>query len=244
MNHYHIEVLDVKNDLKNYIFLLCHTTQKRCVVIDPTQADLVKNFCQQHGYHIEQIWITHKHQDHIAGLAELKQFSQAQVFAPKAEQNDIQLADVWLDNGDHFQWQDLTIQTIATAGHTLGHICFYLPELNTLFSGDTLFVMGCGRINEATHADMYESLQKLKHLPEHTLIYCSHEYSENNAAFAAQLMPNHPLIQQRYQHIIAQRQAKQATVPTRLDWEKSTNVFLLAPDLPTFCAFRQQKDQF
>lgn len=244
MNHYQVEIIDAENELNNYIFILCNTHEKSCVVIDPTRADLVKDFCQKQDYRIEQIWITHKHDDHIAGLAELKQFSQAQVFAPKAEQAQIQLADVWLDDGEHFVWHDLNVQSIATAGHTLGHICFYIEECNTLFSGDTLFVMGCGRVFEGSLAQMYDSLNKLKQLPEQTLIYCSHEYTESNARFAHHIMPDNPLITQRYQQIIAQRQAKQPTVPTRLDWEKSTNVFLLAPDFETFCAFRQQKDQF
>ncbi|MFB2538363.1 MULTISPECIES: hydroxyacylglutathione hydrolase [unclassified Acinetobacter] len=243
-NCFEIVAIDMQNRLQNYIWLLKDTQNKSLVVIDPTQADIVQEYCQTHDYRIEQIWITHKHDDHIAGVAELKTFSNATVYAPLAEKDDIQLADIWLDDGEQFTWHELKVDCFSTIGHTLGHMCFYLPQLDSLFSGDTLFVMGCGRVFEGSLQQMYESLQKIKLLPSQTMIYCTHEYTLSNAEFATTMYPDNPDIQQRYQHIKVQREHKQPTVPTTLAAELKTNVFLTAKDLAEFSHLRTQKDLF
>ncbi|MDO4223285.1 MAG: hydroxyacylglutathione hydrolase, partial [Acinetobacter sp.] len=208
-----VHILDVQNPLQNYIFLLEDVRTHDVVVIDPTHAELVLDYCQQHSLNIKHIWITHHHQDHTAGIADLVAQYAVPVYAPQDELSKIPCATHGLSHEQVIDFNDIQIEIIATAGHTLGHICYFIDALDTLFSGDTLFVMGCGRVIEGTHQQMYHSLNRLAALPARTVVYCSHEYSLNNAQFALHIEPDNLAVQQRLADIQQLREQNLPTVP-------------------------------
>lgn len=173
--HYKIHAIDVQNALKNYIWLLEDTTTKQVVAIDPTEASLVKDFCEQHHLQLQQIWLTHWHPDHTGGVEDLSANENIAVYGPRDELSKISLISNPLQQDDHFYFNDLKIEVIATPGHTLGHIVYFIEAIDTLFCGDTLFAMGCGRLFEGTAEQMYHSLNRLAALPIQTKVYCTHE---------------------------------------------------------------------
>lgn len=241
---YYIDAINVGNALQNYIWMLVDTQQKHAVAIDPTHAGQVLAYCQQHQLQLTQIWITHKHHDHIAGLVELRAKTHAQIYAPLIEQDSIKFCDHYLQDDSHFYFSQLKIDVIGTPGHTLGHICYFIDAQDALFSGDTLFAMGCGRIFEGSYEQMYQSLKRLAALPAYTKIYCSHEYTESNARFALSIEPDNHQLQARYTAIKEMRQQLQCTLPSTIALELQTNPFLRCDSLSAFKKARQLKDQF
>lgn len=243
--HYKIHTLDVKNALQNYIWLLEHIPSKQVIVVDPTTADLVQEYCATHALQISQIWLTHWHKDHIGGVPELlEQYPNAAVYAPQAELSKIPFTTHPLQDQNQIQFHDLSIDILAVPGHTLGHIVYFIEDLMTLFCGDTLFAMGCGRVFEGTFSQMYHSLQRLAALPEQTKVYCTHEYTASNAKFALHVEPNNLAIQQRAQQVFAQREQGLCTLPSQIKLERATNPFLRAQTVAEFQQLRELKDQF
>lgn len=239
-----IHVIDVKNALQNYIWLLEHTPSQEVIAVDPTEAHLVEEYCQQHQLNLKHIWLTHWHKDHIGGVPELMQKYQLNIYGPREELSKIPFISHPLQHHDQFQFHDLSIDIIAVAGHTLGHIVYFIDQLDTLFCGDTLFAMGCGRVFEGTFEQMYHSLQRLAALPERTKVYCTHEYTLSNAKFALHVESENLAIQQRYQEIEKQRAEGQITLPSTIALELETNPFLRAQNVQEFTQLRQLKDQF
>ena len=242
--HYKIHVIDVKNALKNYIWLLEDTRSKDAIVIDPTEANLVIDFCQQHQLHLKQIWLTHWHGDHIGGVQGLIANHNIHVYGPRDELSKIPFISNPLQHDDHFYFNDLKIEIIATPGHTLGHIVYFIEELDSVFCGDTLFAMGCGRLFEGTAAQMYHSLNRLAALPIQTKVYCTHEYTLANAEFAITVEPDNSALQERIKHIKALRAMDQITLPSTIGLELDTNPFLRVDSAEDFAQIRALKDQF
>ncbi len=181
---YRIHYIDVQNALQNYIWILEDTETHEAVAVDPTEAELVTHFCQEHQLTLKQIWLTHWHKDHIGGVADLTANTSMAVYGPRDELSKIPGITHPLQHDDHLKFNDLNVEIIATPGHTLGHIVYFIEELNALFCGDTLFAMGCGRLFEGTAEQMYHSLNRLAALPTATKVYCTHEYTLSNAEFA------------------------------------------------------------
>ena len=148
------------------------------------------NFLENRGLGLDFILNTHHHLDHIGGNIELKKKYKCEILGNLNDQNRIPGFTVGLKDGEEFTFGELKLQVIHTPGHTLGHICFYCKKENILFSGDSLFSLGCGRIFEGTYKQMLESMQKLRSLPEETKIFCGHEYTLGNLNFALKLNPN------------------------------------------------------
>ena len=242
--HYKIHAIDVKNALRNYIWLLEDTITKEVVAIDPTDADLVTAFCQQHQLHLKQIWLTHWHRDHTDGVQGLLAKQNILVYGPRDELSKIPLISNPLQHNDHFPFHDLKVEIIATPGHTLGHIVYLIEEIDTLFSGDTLFAMGCGRLFEGTAEQMYHSLNRLAALPIQTRVYCTHEYTLANAEFALTIEPHNVALQERMQQVKALREADQITLPSTIELELATNPFLRTESAEEFAHIRSLKDQF
>lgn len=240
-----IHTLDVKNQLQNYIFLLEDTRNQQVVVIDPTEHQIVLDYCQQQQLSIQHIWITHHHADHTDGIAGLiAQFPNIQVFAPALEIDKIAQTHIALEHEQHFEFNGLDVNVILTAGHTLGHISYFIDALDVVFCGDTLFVMGCGRVFEGTHEQMYHSLNRLAALPPRTVVYCSHEYTLGNAKFALHVEPDNLAIQQRANEIEQLRSQNLPTIPSTIALELETNPFLRVFNVDEFSRLRQMKDQF
>ncbi len=209
----------------NYIWAMVHTEKRSAMIVDPGEAAPVIDFLKQQQLALAAILITHHHWDHTSGVLELKKLYDVPVFG--SAQEKVTGLTTHLNEHDEIIVPFFpTLTTIAIPGHTLGHIALHAKELNCLFSGDTLFAAGCGRLFEGTPAQMYASLQKLALLPDHTHIYCGHEYTLQNLQFAAHVEPNNKKIVERIAQVEALRQRGQPSLPTLLKEEKATNPFL------------------
>ncbi len=204
----------------NYIWLL--TRGKRAFVVDPGEAAPVEARLEADGLTLEGILITHHHADHQGGVAELKARWQAVVYAPGNE--SITGCTHPLSGGENLDILGAAVRVLGVPGHTLGHIAYYTPGM--LFCGDTLFGAGCGRLFEGTPEQMSASLDSIAALPDETLIYCAHEYTEMNLRFALAVEPDNPALQVRVARVAALRASGLPSVPSTLDEEKATNPFL------------------
>ena len=217
------EIIRISAFKDNYIWLL--RKGALAIVVDPGDAAPVLKTLRQQNLQLSAILITHHHQDHQGGIADLLLHSlQALVFGPAAE--FITALNQPLRGGEVIKLPDfgLDIQVLAIPGHTLGHLAYYLN--GCLFCGDTLFGGGCGRIFEGTMAQMFDSLSRLAALPDDTQVYCAHEYTEANLRFALAVEPGNSAVQARLKSVIAQRAQGLATVPFSLALEQATNPFL------------------
>lgn len=239
-----IHCIDVKNALQNYIWLLEHEDSQDVIAIDPTEAGLVEQYCQAHQLNLAQIWLTHWHKDHVGGVPELISERNIPVYGPRDELSKIPFITHPLADEDHFEFHGLKIDIIAVPGHTLGHIVYFIDALDVLFCGDTLFAMGCGRVFEGTHPQMFHSLNRLAALPPRTKVYCTHEYTLSNAQFALHAEPHNMAIRERFERIEALRMLGQCTLPSTIELELETNPFLRADNAEEFQRLREMKDQF
>ena len=206
----------------NYIWLLRKGAS--AVVVDPGDADPVLKILDREKLVLDSILITHHHKDHQGGVARLLEFSPAQVFGPAQE--SITGRTHALRGGERIWLSSLgtTMQVIAVPGHTQGHLAYF--GHGCLFCGDTLFAGGCGRIFEGSPAQMHDSLVRLAALPDDTLIYCAHEYTEANLRFALAVEPGNRSLARRANEAAVLRAKGMATVPSTLAMEKATNPFL------------------
>lgn len=208
----------------NYIWLIGCEGQSTVAIVDPGDADPVLAYLEHEGLVPCAILITHHHGDHTGGVKELVARYAIPVYGPANER--IPALTHPLREGDRVELATcaLTLQVFDTPGHTRGHICYY--GHGALFSGDTLFTAGCGRLFEGSAAQMYTSLEKLRTLPDETLLYCAHEYTEANLRFAVVAEPANPATVTRAEEVRQLRRAGQPTVPATLALEKATNPFL------------------
>ncbi|MCX7092814.1 MAG: hydroxyacylglutathione hydrolase [Methylobacter sp.] len=215
--------LPVLND--NYIYLLHDPVSAETAVVDPAVAQPVLDILEQKGWRLTYILNTHHHSDHVGGNSELKQKTGCTVIAALSDQPRIPGFDRGVVDGDVITLGRHSAKVISTPGHTSGHIVYHFADDNLLFCGDTLFVMGCGRLFEGTAEQMWQSLQKLKALPESTQLYCAHEYSQANGRFALTVEPDNRQLQQRMEMINQLRAQHLPTVPSTIEQELATNPF-------------------
>lgn len=237
----------------NYGVLVHDEATGKTACVDAGDGTAYLSAMSQLGFSLSDIWVTHHHADHIAGLAEIKSRTGAHVIGPALPQVDQIVAE-----GDVFQFSGRQVRVLHTPGHTLDMLNYYLEDDATVFTGDTLFVMGCGRLFEGSAEQMHESLQKLAKLPEDTVVYCSHEYSSANADFALSLDPNNADLAIRAEKIKSLSANNTPTVPTTIGEELATNPFLRAgdpeirrqlamtdaSDAEVFAEIRARKDRF
>lgn len=226
--------------------------------IDAPDATAILNALKRRNWSLDVILITHHHLDHVEGIEQLKQAFNVNVIGPKAEQDRIQHLNQSVSGGDEFNFGSQKISVIATPGHTSGEISYYLPNSACVFTGDTLFSLGCGRLFEGTAQTMLESLTKLRALPDETQIYCGHEYTKNNAEFALTIEPDNQQLTLRAQQVFELCKNNQMTLPSSIGLEKATNPFLRwdqlsvrqnlamekADDVAVFAEIRKRKDHF
>lgn len=212
----------------NYTYLVrCHETGTTAIV-DPGEAGPVISALEDHGWSLDIVINTHHHNDHIGGNGELITKYDAKLIGPRAETARIPGMDQKVAEGDTVMIGKLSGQVFDVPGHTSGHIAFYFPAVSALFSGDSLFALGCGRLFEGTPDQMWQSLQKFRDLPGETLVYCGHEYTQSNARFAATIETGNVALKARCAEIDDLRARGIPTIPSRLDKELATNPFLRA----------------
>lgn len=204
-------------------------------VVDPGEAAPIEAWLDARALRLGHILITHHHGDHIGGLAALKARYGAHVIGPAADMARIPGIDEPVGEGDVVRLGALAARVFATPGHTSGHISFWFEAGKALFSADTLFSLGCGRLFEGTPGQMWASLLKLRALPDDTRIFCGHEYSQSNARFALSVDPGNTALRTRAAEIDRLRAAGAMTLPALLGAEKQQNPFLRADD-PTLAA--------
>lgn len=210
----------------NYGVLVHEAESGLTAAIDVPDAAAVTQALASKGWRLSHILVTHHHADHTGGIAQLKAETGCVVIGPKGEAERIPGLDVAVAEGDRIALGRASVRVLETPGHTLGHVSFWIPEANLAFVGDTLFAMGCGRVLEGTPEMMWASLRKLSGLPRETMIYCGHEYTLANARFALTIEPENAALVARLAAVEAQRAEGLATVPTLLQDELDTNVFL------------------
>ncbi|MCK5243435.1 hydroxyacylglutathione hydrolase [bacterium] len=224
----------------NYIYALEQNNQ--LCVVDPASAEPVLQLLSTTNLRLSLILNTHNHYDHTGGNQALKNQTECSIIS--GSQCTPGNNRVIKDN-EVIACADISIQAIATPGHTSDSFCFYIPGTpGMVFTGDTLFVGGCGRLFGGTPDQLWNSLQRLAALPEDTLVYCGHEYAQDNYAFSAQLNSTHPAIRRRQLEMIKLIQAGQPTVPSTIGQEKQSNLFLLAMSVEEFAKLRKRKDEF
>ena len=252
-----LEIQQIPALRDNYVYLLREPKSGAVGAVDPSVAAPVLAALQQRGWKLTHVINTHHHPDHTGGNLELKAATGAIVVGPLADKGRIPGIDVAVGDGDTFKFGDEAATVFDVPGHTRGHIAYWFKDSAALFSGDTLFLMGCGRLFEGTPQQMWASLGKLKKLPPATRVYCGHEYTQANARFALTVEPKNAELIARAKHVDALRADGQSTVPGTLAEELATNPFLRADQaelqqamgapgdpVATFAAIRTAKDNF
>ena len=239
-----LEIVRIPALSDNYIWLVHDPVSDQTTVIDPAEAAPVLAEADRRGWRIGQIWNTHWHPDHTGGNAAIKEATGAVVSGPAAEAAKIPTLDVTLSEGDSVRLGDHVATVMETPGHTAGHITFHLAGDATVFTGDTLFAMGCGRLFEGDAAQMFANMQRLAALPPETIVYCAHEYTQSNGRFALVAEPDNEATRERMKAVDSNRAQGVATVPTTIAEELATNPFLRAESAAELGERRAAKDAF
>jgi len=226
----------------NYGVLVHDPSSGDTASIDAPEADAIETALQEKGWKLTHIFVTHHHWDHTQGIAELKSRHGCHVIGPAKEADRIETLDDTKNDGDRFTFGGQNVTVISTPGHTLGMINFHFPESGVIFTGDTLFALGCGRIFEGDADMMWDSLSKLASLPAETQVYCGHEYTKANAEFCLTIEPENKALAKRAAQIKRLRNEGKPTLPTSIGLELETNVFLRAGNAREFARIRTAKD--
>jgi len=215
----------------NFGVLLHDSESGATAAIDAPEAAAVEAALKATGWQLTDILVTHHHADHTGGIAELKQKHACRVVAPQGEAARIPLVDVTVRENDKVKVGSLEARVFETPGHTAGHISYFFPADKLAFVGDTLFSIGCGRVIEGTPEMMWQSLLKLRGLPDDTRIYCGHEYTKANIRFAKTIEPGNAALNARDAEVDKLLAARKPTIPSTIGEEKKANPFLRA-DVP------------
>jgi hydroxyacylglutathione hydrolase len=242
----------------NYGVLIHDANARVTASIDAPQADGVRAALKEKGWTLTHILTTHHHADHTGGNAALKAETGCTVIGPRGEAAKIPGIDTKVGEGDTFTFGTHQVRVLETPGHTAGQVNYFIPSAKVAFCGDTLFAIGCGRVIEGTPEMMWNSLKKLMALPADTAVYCGHEYTQANAAFALTIEPGNPALQKRAREVDELRAAGKPTLPTSIGLELETNPFLRPhipaiqkrlgmedrPEWEIFAEIRERKNKF
>ena len=214
----------------NFGVLIHDSATKATAAIDAPEAAPIIKALEREGWTLTDILITHHHGDHVGGVAELKQKYKCRVVAPHDKKAKIADVDLRVAQGDIVKVGSLLGRVLETPGHTLDHVSYVFDDEKVVFAADTLFSIGCGRVFEGTYPMMWDSLLKLRALPDDFRLYCGHEYTASNVKFALGIEPGNPALKARADEVTRLRAANKPTVPTLMGEEKKANVFLRADD--------------
>lgn len=225
-----LQVIQIPVLRDNYIYMLHEPGQRAAAVVDPAAAEPVLQVLAERDLELKWVLNTHHHHDHTGGNLMLRQKTNCCIAGPAREADRIPALTHPLREHDVFEIFSDKTTVLDVSGHTAGHIACFFTQAMILFCGDALFSMGCGRLFEGTAQQAWESLQKIRALPDPTQVYCAHEYTEANARFALTVTPGNIALQKRANQVAQQRAQGQPTVPFRLGDDKLTNPFLRADD--------------
>ena len=253
-----IEIIQYPVLEDNYNFIIRDEVADMTAAVDPSVPEHAMAILLQKGWKLDYIFNTHHHDDHTGANLKLKEMTDCEVVGYKRDAERIPGIDIMVEEGDVFPFGGIDLDVLYIPGHTDGHIAYYCDSLNFVFCGDTLFAMGCGRLVEGTAEQMMNSLKKLVSLPEVTLVYCAHEYTEKNGEFALKFDRGNEALRKRMEEVRELRAMAKPTVPTTIGLEKKTNPFLRThipmlrqnlgmpggTALEVFTELRKQKDSF
>ena len=251
-----IRIIRCRTD--NYAFIVHDPESGQTMVGDTPEFGPIDAALQKEGWGLDLIVNTHHHHDHVDANLALKEKYGAKVLGPKHDAGRIPGIDRGLRDGDGFSLGEHKFDVIAVPGHTLGHLAYYICDQKAVFTGDTLFSLGCGRMFEGDAEMMWHSLDLLRHLPDDTLMFCGHEYTLNNGEFALTVEPNNKALQERVEEVRELLRAGKPTIPVTIAREKETNPFLRPESIEirenldmmgvenyrVFAELRQRKDNF
>ncbi|WP_108398191.1 hydroxyacylglutathione hydrolase [Devosia submarina] len=251
-----VDVFGARSD--NFGYLVHDEASGRTAAIDAPEVAAIEAALQRRGWTLTDIFITHHHIDHVEAIPALKAKYNARVVGPRGEADKIADLDELVAGGNRVQLGETQFDVYDTPGHTLGHIVFHDATNKHLFTADALFSLGVGRMFEGTPGPMWDGIKFLRTLPDDTLVYCGHEYTESNARFALSIDPENAALQKRAAEVKALREQGKPTIPFNLGEDKKANPFLRAdaPELAkfyglegaapgdVFAAIRKGKDNF
>ena len=251
-----IEIIPCLND--NYSYLIHDEISNTVAIVDPSEFIPCDTIISKNYKKLDLILNTHHHYDHVGGNEELKKKYNSKVLGFENDKNRIPQIDTVLKDNQEFKIGTLNFTTIFIPGHTRGHVAFYFKKERVVFSGDTLFSLGCGRVFEGTYKQMFQSLNKLKNLPGETKVYCGHEYTFKNLEFCLKFNPNNDFLKKKKSDIKLSLKNKKPTIPSTIADEIKANIFFRvndpdikkainlenSPDIEIFTKLRDLKDNF
>ncbi|MDC0518154.1 hydroxyacylglutathione hydrolase [Candidatus Pelagibacter sp.] len=237
-----IEIIKCLKD--NYSYLIIDETDLSACIVDPGEAKPVINFIEKNNINLKYILNTHHHYDHVGGNLELKKKYKSNVTGFKGDKDRIPEVDTLVQDNQICKYGNFEFKILHVPGHTSGHIAYHFFNEKKIFTGDTLFSLGCGRIFEGTYKEMFSSLNKIKILPKDTEIYCGHEYTLQNLNFCVANDKKNLKLKNKMLEINKRVQKNLPTIPSILSDEIECNIFLKAKDVKSFSKLRDLKDNF
>ena len=237
-----VEVIPCLQD--NYSYLIIDKSNNSACVVDPSEAKPIMNFVEKENINLKYILNTHHHFDHVGGNKNLKKKYNSVVIGYKDDANRIPEIDILLEDNQIWKADNFEAKIMHIPGHTTGHICYHFFKEKLIFTGDTLFSLGCGKLFEGTYKDMFSSLKKIKKLSKDTKIYCGHEYTLQNSKFCIEYDPENTKLKNKITEIKKKLENNLPTIPSTLKDENECNIFLRAKDLESFSKLRDLKDIF
>ena len=252
-----IEIKIIPCLIDNYSYLIIEKKTNTISIIDPSEFDECERIIKKYKK-LDFILNTHHHADHVDGNLKLKAKYNSKIFGLGSDKDRIPGIDICLKENQKQKIGNLEFKVIFVPGHTRGHIAFYFEKEKIVFTGDTLFSLGCGRIFEGTKKEMFNSLAKLKNLPPETKVFCGHEYTKKNLEFCLKHDSKNELLKKKSLIINSNLQKKLPTIPTTIGDERKTNIFFRchdanikqklnlndSSDLEIFAKLRDLKDSF
>ena len=237
-----IEIIKCLQD--NYSYLLIDDTKNIGCVVDPGEAAPIIKYVESNNIELKYILNTHHHYDHVGGNLELKKRYNSKIIGFKEDKDRIPEIDILVEDNQEWKGENFEAKIYHIPGHTSGHIAFHFFLEKKIFTGDTLFSLGCGRIFEGTYEQMFNSLKKIKELPKDTQIYCGHEYTLQNSKFCESNDPDNSNLKSKIKEIKEKIKNGHPTIPSILSDEMECNIFLKAKDVESFSKLRDLKDNF
>ena len=237
-----VEIISCLQD--NYSYLIIDEDRYEACVIDPSEAKPIIDYLSGKNINLKYVLNTHHHFDHIGGNKELTEKYNSIVVGFKHDAERIPEISILVEDNQIWKKDNFEAKIIHIPGHTTGHIGFYFFKEKVIFTGDTLFSLGCGKIFEGTYKQMFESLSKIRNLPDDTKIYCGHEYTLQNSNFCITHDPQNLNLQNKIIQIREKLNENKPTIPSTLKDEKECNIFLRSKNVESFSKLRDLKDNF